>query len=109
MKLARAVNVAIFVLFKRYVTRAFFSCFQSTDEEGIPSKRLVHHQNSCAQIGTFLLYLSSALLRGTVSSNLNVGELIRYPSITSTGLQNKNKRSCTLQLFVEREAFKGTV
>ena len=30
---ARVVNVKIFVLFERKVARAFFSCFQTTDEE----------------------------------------------------------------------------
>ena len=29
-------------LFECYVTRTIFSCLQTTDEEGIPSKRLVH-------------------------------------------------------------------
>ena len=38
-----AVNDAIFVfvLFERFVARTIFSCFQTTDEEGVPSKLLV--------------------------------------------------------------------
>ena len=40
IKSARAVNVAFLFLFERYVARAFFSCFQTTDEERVPSKRL---------------------------------------------------------------------
>ena len=46
----------------------FFSCSQTNDEEGVPSKRLVNIYNFCVKIWT-LLHLSSVLLRSTVSSN----------------------------------------
>ena len=49
-----AVRARTYCIVNISVTRAFFSCFQTTDEEGVPSKRLAKTWNSCAQIWTFL-------------------------------------------------------
>ena len=68
-KLARAINVAIFGFYLNVTLHTlFFSCSQTTDKEGVPSKRLVNIYNFCPQIWTFL-HLLSVLLRSTVSSN----------------------------------------
>ena len=44
------LTLRFLIVFERYVERAFFICFQTSDEEGVPSKRLVHILNSCARI-----------------------------------------------------------
>ena len=70
----------------------FFSCIQTTDEEGVPSKRLVNNYNFFAQTWAFL-HLSSVWLRSTVSSNFHwinyqrmlfstETELKKYPVLT---------------------------
>ena len=55
-----AVNDAIFVfvLFERYVARTIFSCFQTTDEEGVPSKLLVKKKTfKCADSNSPLPFI----------------------------------------------------
>ena len=46
----------------------FFSYYQITNEEGIPSKRLVNIYDFCEQIRTFLYRSLSVSLRATDSS-----------------------------------------
>ena len=87
LKSARAVNVAIFCFYLSVTLHAqFFSCIQTTDEEGVPSKRLVNNYNVFAQTWAFL-HLSSVWLRSTVFSNFH---WINYPCLLfSTGTELK--------------------
>ena len=65
LKSARTVNVAIFCFYSSVTLHAqFFSCIQTTDEEGVPSKRLVNNYYVFVQTWAFL-HLSSVWLRRT--------------------------------------------